>query len=154
MSGIRDFGWVAGILEGEGCFSVKVRSISITCKMADEDIIRGLYEVTGVGRLTGPYFKENRKPIYSWEVSARQDVICVINSVYPYMGIRRSQKIDLMIAWDAAHPIGAPRKDAAVHGSISMYTNHKCRCDLCRACMEDYRNANKEKIRAAQHAGM
>lgn len=28
---------------------------------------------------------------------------------------------------------------AAQHGSITMYVNHRCRCEPCRACMREYR---------------
>lgn len=49
-------------------------------------------------------------------------------------------------------------KNKIEHGTASMYTNNKCRCDACRAAWnaysrkytQKYREANPERIREAQ----
>jgi len=55
-----ELGWVAGILEGEGCFFVTTRKTAkygpyvyarVTVCMTDRDIIERLQHVTGVGVL-------------------------------------------------------------------------------------------------------
>ncbi len=50
------YAWAAGILEGEGCFSIHRRkdrsntlNTAIHCEMTDEDIIRRLHAVFKVG---------------------------------------------------------------------------------------------------------
>jgi len=93
--------WVAGIIEGEGCFSVRPRKafpnqtiLSLEVKMTDGDIIHRLKEVTGLGTAYGPYTRPgHRKPIYRWKVSSAADIYALAVAIYPWMGTRRSGKI-------------------------------------------------------------
>jgi hypothetical protein len=60
------YAWAAGILEGEGCFSIHRRkdrsntlNTAIHCEMTDEDIIRRLHAVFKVGTV-------NARKKYVW----------------------------------------------------------------------------------------
>lgn len=94
---------MAGIIEGEGCFSTNTGpyGVKLTVKMTDEDIIRRLQAVTGAGQVRGPYSPRSHelgtKPQWVWCVSKRADVHRIIGAVYPLLGDRRRQRIaDLM----------------------------------------------------------
>lgn len=147
-----ELAWVAGLLEGEGCFSIKQRSISISCNMTDEDTIAQLHELTEHGRMRGPTTRPNRKPIWGWDMSRRVDVVNLLVALRPYMGIRRTARIDEMLDWNEANPLGRQRKDAAQHGSLGMYTNHGCRCGECVEAMSAYERqryaSDPERFRA------
>lgn len=39
------------------------------------------------------------------------------------------------------------RSIEASHGTVSRYTNRKCRCDLCRAALKEYTRQRRSKIR-------
>lgn len=97
-------GWVAGILEGEGSFTLssskgRSKRIRVSVEMTDIDVVEGLYEVTGIGRV---YICTQRKPEWKpsrvWAVSVRQDCFDLMQAVYPLMGKRRSAKIDECLA--------------------------------------------------------
>ena len=66
--------------------------------MTDEDIVRAIYKVTGVGNVSGPHHgpstPSNYKPIYEWAVYKKDDIFKVICDFYPYMGERRRAKFD------------------------------------------------------------
>lgn len=64
----RDLCWLAGLLEGEGCFGVyknrpgkdgkrKVNA-TIQLNMNDEDVVRRAFEIVGAGSVGGPYGKD------------------------------------------------------------------------------------------------
>ena len=52
-----DLAWIAGLLDGEGCFTKKSkrgRTIMICCQMTDMDVLEKLKEKMGCGRIHGP----------------------------------------------------------------------------------------------------
>lgn len=104
--------WAAGVLEGEGCFSLHYRthksgnvhpSFAIHCEMTDEDVIRRLQDTFDVGTLcvrsntTGRKDKRPRKISYIWSVQKQEDILTVLLKIREYMGNRRKAKIQLMI---------------------------------------------------------
>ena len=95
-----DLYWVAGLLEGEGCFTIKsrkagtLRDIVILCQMTDEDVLKKLFRLTGVGRLNGPYTNgpRGKRPRWTWAVSGRP-AYKLMKSLMPLMGKRRRARI-------------------------------------------------------------
>ena len=108
--------WIAGILEGEGCFSPHKgkprkdgsRAIKayIQLHMRDEDIVRRVCECTGVGKVYGPYHftrnyagatkaydKSKHSGQYRWCVTG-DEALELLKELYPLMGERRREKID------------------------------------------------------------
>jgi hypothetical protein len=98
-------GWAAGILEGEGCFSINYRThksgnvhpqLAIHCEMTDEDTIDKLYGVLGVGNV---YYRENdradgrkRKPSWILSIQKQKEIFDTLLRVMPYLGERRLAK--------------------------------------------------------------
>ena len=95
----EEIAWVAGVLEGEGCFrNQKNYSALVSVAMCDKDVLDRLKELTGLGNVTGPYLPkdapDNWKPSWQWNVGVRQEVRVLLETIYPWMGERRRQKID------------------------------------------------------------
>ncbi|QIG69442.1 putative LAGLIDADG/HNH homing endonuclease protein [Rhizobium phage RHph_N3_13] len=99
--------WAAGILEGEGCFSLNKKKdrlntyiSAIHCEMTDEDVIKSLFEIFKVGNYY-PIKKRAddiiRKPSWRWTVYKQADVFGVLMKISPYMHSRRKEKISHLI---------------------------------------------------------
>lgn len=99
------YAWAAGVLEGEGCFSIHKRrnrrntfEAAIHCEMSDEDIVRRLHNLFGVGTVNlrlnkaGRRTDSVRKPTYIWSVQNKTAVLEVLLRVMPYLGERRLAK--------------------------------------------------------------
>ena len=99
----QELGWVAGILEGEGCFTPsRQRSgdktyvyARIQLNMTDEDVMIRFHETVGIGRLSGPHYYKNPnwKPRWTWRVS-NGDAKDLMREIRPLMGARRGGAID------------------------------------------------------------
>jgi hypothetical protein len=104
--------WVAGLLEGEGCFRlfrdtqrwrdrkyVYLRP-RVVCAMTDRDVIDRLHAVTGIGRVAlGRTTKPGYKTYWQWIVSRDSDALELMRTVYPHMGERRRHKIEEICIW-------------------------------------------------------
>src|SRR5712691_5575847 len=63
--------WVAGILEGEGCWTQRRATKPrwwVAVRMTDKDIIERLAEVTGIGRVTPAPSRRGHKMAWAWQV--------------------------------------------------------------------------------------
>ena len=100
-----DYAWAAGVLEGEGCFSIHRRNdrsntlnTAIHCEMTDEDVVRRLHTIFGVGSVnlrantSGRIDRRVRKPTWIWSAQSKNDVLEVVLRVLPYLGERRAAK--------------------------------------------------------------
>lgn len=93
-----EIGWLAGILEGEGCFLLDKRSPKVAVEMVDEDVINKVALI--VERLTGKQFHINQRPPtgfgiqdrYHFQVSGESARI-VMRAVVRHMCYRRRQRI-------------------------------------------------------------
>jgi LAGLIDADG DNA endonuclease family protein len=104
-----ELGWVAGLLEGEGCFfPIKYQTqdygpytyARIAVLMTDLDVLERLQQLTGVGRISGPTIRKNpnHKPLWHWVVSKNKESITLMKELYPLMGERRRARIDEVLA--------------------------------------------------------
>lgn len=94
--------WLAGLLEGEGCFVLKSGRqngyAAIRCSMTDLDVIERITEVTGVGCVSEQKVPAGGKPAWTWVVSRRSVVASICRRIRPHMGVRRSEKIGRIMA--------------------------------------------------------
>lgn len=96
--------WVAGILEGEGCFDYngghKKRYPRIRVEMCDTDVVERLHALIGCGRLSYPT-KRGAKP--QWRstallvINGREHVEPLLRAVRPWLGVRRGEKVDELL---------------------------------------------------------
>lgn len=85
--------WVAGLIEGEGSFTFNGRGPRIAVRMTDEDVVRRLPALTGVGRIYAEKRDPPRKPTWVWVVAARLDAFRLMKELWPLMGQRRRQRM-------------------------------------------------------------
>lgn len=108
----KEIAWIAGLLEGEGCFSFDRRAV-IQLAMTDKDVVKKASKLFGAS-LTGPYLRKS-----SWSYAAEygknsywtgcfaSKAIGWMMMIYQFMGKRRQQKIKSIIKqWrkQPAHP--------------------------------------------------
>ena len=86
----KDIYWLAGILEGEGCFNLARNSIQVRCGMTDKDTIEKISLLLQSKIYTG--HTPAGKPYYSVQIGGVQayQIMCTI---YSLMSIRRKTKI-------------------------------------------------------------
>ncbi len=112
-----DVAWSAGLLEGEGCFTVFRRTSAkwdhktsaIHCEMTDEDTIRRLHSIFKVGNVI---FRDGRvprndraqrKPTWIWSVNNHEGIALVLESVLPYLEQRRAAKAHEILEYIYSH---------------------------------------------------
>jgi hypothetical protein len=128
------YAWAAGILEGEGCFSIFHRktasqnhkTLAIHCEMTDEDIIVRLYCVFGVGNVLTRENKttrvdgRSRKKTWIWSVQNHAGIHHVCQHILPHMGKRRTSKIKELLEYvESKNSVGDTRCRTVdcVHGA-------------------------------------
>lgn len=114
----EEVAWVAGLLEGEGCFFItwsqtrvgEYPRMQLRCCMTDEDIVRKLYSMVG-GKVSGPIQKKKvsadgqlPKLQWLWVMGRRNGAEDLMKRIRPYMGTRRGAKIDEILAAGKAYP--------------------------------------------------
>jgi hypothetical protein len=106
-----DLGWLAGLLEGEGSFSLvhytdrrkgrhPCRYGKVSLNMTDRDVVERVVSVTGLGRVWGPTRSPSRaqhKATYSWAIQGARKVEPLVTLLQPLMGERRRQQIDRVL---------------------------------------------------------
>lgn len=102
------YAYAAGLLEGEGCFSMHTRKsnnkleFAIHCEMTDFEPVNFLMKTFTVGSVC---YRENkrkdgmiRKPSWIWSVQSKKDIVFVIKTILPYMvSDRRITKCNLIL---------------------------------------------------------
>jgi hypothetical protein len=91
------WGWVAGLIEGEGWISPAPdairRQVNVNVESTDYDVIERLAELTGVGRICGiAHIKPGEKPRWAWRVNSRPGTQYVLDAIFPLLGQRRTAR--------------------------------------------------------------
>lgn len=90
--------WLAGIYEGEGSITRNGKrtghGMQLTVTMKDEDVVRRLLAVSGVGSVEGPYARDNPawSVMWRWAVRKRHDILYVLSSIWNELGKRRRKQ--------------------------------------------------------------
>jgi hypothetical protein len=96
----RDLLWLAGLLEGEGCFGMRTDRPNqpyITIQMADEDIITRVAILWGMSYCANPPRQVGWKMCYRTVIRGRKAAI-LMRELRPLMGHRRQGQIDQALA--------------------------------------------------------
>lgn len=100
-----EVGWLAGLLEGEGYFGItksagsnKLRCV-VRVSMTDKDVLQKAQQLTGVGTIIQHRPRvEHHKIAYTWSVSKQFQVREVLELIHPFMGTRRTERINECLA--------------------------------------------------------
>lgn len=92
--------WAAGLIEGEGCFSLVKnykakggKSGKLCVQMNDLDILERLQSIFNCGKIYYRKPRGNSKESWMWTVYRRDDLVRVATSVLPLLGKRRTEKV-------------------------------------------------------------
>lgn len=110
----KDIYWLAGLLEGEGCFHAQRQGIKrrrslpiIVIAMCDEDVVRrahGVMKPTSTVKLDAQ--DAPRQPQYRLTVAGRCAAGWMM-TLYPLMGVRRQARIrEVLTEWRQIAPRG------------------------------------------------
>lgn len=114
-----DFGWLVGMIEGEGCFYCKDSKSKLksgkfvypmcgfTVMSTDEDVMKRLETLLNIP-CKGPYYKhqENeRKVVWSIQVTGNK-AVAIMKTLYDHLSIRRKEQIDKALEWQALERFG------------------------------------------------
>lgn len=101
-----DLGWLAGLIEGEGCFYCKKPTSGIyqyagfTLASTDWDVMDRFANLLGLA-LRGPYYVEQkRKSLWSVQTTGNK-AMAIMAGFYDQLSIRRKEQIDKARAFNA-----------------------------------------------------
>ncbi len=96
---VASFMWLAGLLEGEGCFTAGAGWPKIALQMTDYDVVARAAKLFGCGVSTKAPEKAltPRKTVYATIISGAA-AIDWMRALQPYMGERRQARINEHIA--------------------------------------------------------
>jgi len=107
---IKDIHWLAGLLEGEGCFGLSSGCIRISVHMTDEDIINRAAEILGA-RVRKEKLQPNRKQCWATAIYSSEAAGWMM-TLYSLMGKRRKETIEnALVHWKQQR-----RKNKQGHG--------------------------------------
>ena len=158
--------WAAGIFEGEGCMSLTysktvphaARRVRLQVGMTDRDIIERLHYiwpgVPMVARNSHPNYP-GAKMMFMWRVNKCAEVERILHAMLPWLGERRSQRAnELLAAIAAMPPAGTSGKTHCKNGhaltpeNLAQRERGYRRCQICRRA--SWRASNeKRRNRAA-----
>jgi len=88
--------WAAGLIEGEGCFTIHSGHPYFLIDMCDKDVLEKFQKIFPNSTFRGPYIDVKNpqyKPRYRVDAFGPKCVE-IMEAIYPYMGLRRQLKIE------------------------------------------------------------
>lgn len=115
MATPTDLAYLAGILDGEGCFyaylinkrknyktggNIDVRIAVHVCSSAMILRIQEIYDALGVSytMVPGRMLKRSTRPAHKIYVARKADVVCLLKAVLPFLVVKRPEAM-LILAW-------------------------------------------------------
>ena len=90
---LTEWAWLAGILEGEGCFAITGGYPRITLKMTDEDIVNRVAQFFEASVWHRKRPDPKHKDIYHTQVGKTKLLHYIISNIWSYLGQRRREAI-------------------------------------------------------------
>jgi len=143
-----EIAWIAGLLEGEGCFATSKNCPEIMLAMSDEDVIRKFRDLTvptnTISVIQGNRIGRDSKPMYRVGVYAKSAVE-LMETILPYMGIRRAIKIsEILSEYTRYHE---HKGNFCKHGhdltDSNSYTIRGSGQKVCKICQQEW-NAKRK----------
>lgn len=132
MISTLEIAWLAGLLEGEGCFYIRTQTnIAIALEMTDEDIVSKVRGLIAPNRKINIRQNANRKTSYVFRFEGSL-VAQWCMTLYPLMGRRRKEKIRELLAFWKANERRVRNSDVCKNGH-QITPGEKC-----KICMDKY----------------
>lgn len=107
----EDLAWAAGLFEGEGCFSLAhakgVAQPTCVVSMSDEDVIRRLHRLLGIGsvrKTSRKAYGPDRKDLWTWTAAGFRSAQYVVALLWNWLGERRQTRAAEILRAGAATP--------------------------------------------------
>lgn len=103
MSDVEETVWLAGLLEGDGSFLMSKNGKDcfiprIKISMLDEDVIEKVASIFG-STVTKSLTPKGDKVMFTTSIAKASIVEPMLKSLYPFMGKRRKQQIEIMFEY-------------------------------------------------------
>lgn len=143
-----ELAWLAGLLEGDGCFHLSQgRYPLLVLGMTDRDTVERAQEVCGgVGSISErPAGTKGYKPMWRWDVCS-VDAIAVMMTVYGMMSTRRQARIREVIEGYRSAPGRAWNGQRRREESSALEAQGLRRCSVCDEVksLSDYAKVNRK----------
>jgi len=89
-----DLAWAAGFFDGEGTTTTlnakRDKYVYLRCSIAQKNVelLNKFKEVVGVGSI----YKSNTREVYNWNCYKYEEVIQILNALWPYLGEQKKQQ--------------------------------------------------------------
>jgi hypothetical protein len=93
--------WLAGLLDGEGCFDAPRNNPRIRVKMSDHDVILRAADLMGASTHVERAWREGYKDLMVAQITGDR-AVSVMRSVLPWLSARRTAKVLELITANAA----------------------------------------------------
>lgn len=125
--------WLAGLLEGEGYFQItKPRhhhptQVVIRLSMTDRDVVEKAARLLNNVPINQKARTSERKTIYSISLSKRDEVEKILLQILPFMGNRRSQRINecLEVISERRRILSETRREQQIKAANSRWSKVK-----------------------------
>jgi hypothetical protein len=143
---VRDIAWLAGLLEGEGCFSKRGNCITIQLYMADRDVVERAARLLGALSVgVRDYTNSKWKTCYYCTVSGPPAAAWMM-TLYGLMGTRRQARIrELLVIFKKAKTQYA---STLVCPHVADHRRHRTVCDKCYSHDWYIRHKQKKTVAA------
>jgi hypothetical protein len=128
---LLDIAWLAGILEGEGCFQTRKSggykgTPCISLQMTDKDTVEKVSKLWDA-KLYGPYGPYGKSKLQTWQVNifGKQAAEWMM-TIYTLMGQRRQEKIKSILAIWKTQPVMKSGRMALCHPDKPRHAKDKC----------------------------
>jgi hypothetical protein len=143
---MKEVSWLAGLLEGEGCFRYANGCPTIQLSMTDRDVVERAAKLIGI-KAHAPYKRDDGHRWVHTCMAFGTDATGWMMTVYSFMGERRRKKIrDILAQWKASSRI--PRAPAGKRFTATCHPDRmRAARGLCFPCyMREWKLAKKHNM--------
>lgn len=90
-----ELAWAAGFYDGEGSFYCRSNRKEMVMEVSQVDLrpLERFFSVAGVGSITQNKARGRSQAIYRWRSGCRNDVLDVVNKLWPYLSEPKKEQI-------------------------------------------------------------
>jgi hypothetical protein len=95
--------WAAGLFEGEGSVIASEDHAGhwvtqMKLRSTDQDVVLRFARYVGYGQVSGPLYSKSGKPLWSWQIAKRSEILRLWRLFQPWLGTRRCAQFEHVIA--------------------------------------------------------
>lgn len=150
----------AGFFNGEGSTCSWLRNeinkqpypqIRLSIGNTEVENLEQFQRAVGYGSINGPWSRNGRKDEWKYSINILEDIQYVIcDLLWSWLSEeKRNQYCEARDKYlEARKDVTILKRYKAIHGTMSMYNHHKCRCSECLDSYEQFKIKQREAYRA------